>query len=433
MPDTFEIRRAERKRARLRLAVCAASNGGKTWTGLLLAFGLVEELIARGELSGTAEGKVGVIDTERASADLYAHLGPFDTLQLTAPYSVDRYIAAITQLERAGYAVILLDSISHAWQGAGGVLALLSTFQNSEKFSAFNTAINPEQDRLVDAMLRSPCHVIATMRSKTAWVLEDVERNGRTVKAPRRVGLAPIQRPGIEYEFTTLLDLDTKTHFAEVVKNRCPVFHDWQPKRITTEHGRALAAWLLEGAPAPEVPLSGTAEDRAEATAVMAVRAIERCQNLPDVARVYDKALGQLKGFVGSVDNAKLVAMRARVVEAKDVHKTALGTSLAAKPIDTTVGDRPATAPATRGILEAAISTDQESDIRERLRDRDVKIGALLAQFGVSRLAEVRAGSYDDCLQWIDQEAATAQGGLRGAGALAGANHFADLEDDLPF
>ena len=256
MPEQFEIKRAERRQARLRLAVCAASNGGKTWTSLLLAFGLVEQLIARGVLAGPVEGKVGLVDTERKSSQLYAHVGPFDTIELGPPHSVERYVGALQALERAGCAVIILDSISHAWQGAGGVLALLDRFEAGERFSQFGKTLNPAQDEFVDAMLRSPCHVIATMRSKTAWVLEDKEnRHGHLVKTPRRIGMAPIQRPGIEFEFTTLLDLDTETHFARVLKNRCPVFGEWVPKMITREHGRQLADWLLEGAPEPAGPI----------------------------------------------------------------------------------------------------------------------------------------------------------------------------------
>ena len=237
--EQFEIKRAERKQARLRLAVCAASNGGKTWTALELAFGIVEQLIARGvltsgPLAAPLEGKVGLIDTERRSAQLYAHLGAFDTIELGPPHSVERYVGAMQALERAGCAVIILDSISHAWVGHGGVRSLLDRFEAHQRFSAFGTVVNPAQDEFVDAMLRSPCHVIATMRSKTEWVLEDKEnKQGRVVKTPRRVGMAPIQRPGIEYEFTTLLDLDTDTHFARVVKNRCPLFANWQPKMIT--------------------------------------------------------------------------------------------------------------------------------------------------------------------------------------------------------
>ena len=321
----FEIKRAERKQARLRLALAAASNGGKTWSAIVLAFGLVNELIDRGELTGTAEGKIGVVDTERRSSHLYSHLGAYDVVELDPPYTVERYVGAMKALERAGRAVIVLDSISHAWAGQGGVLALLDAYEDRARFSAFGKAVNPAQDEFVDAMLRSPCHVIATMRSKTAWVLEDKQtRSGGTVKAPRRIGMAPVQRPGIEYEFTTLLDLDTDTHFARVVKNRCPVFDNWTPKKLSEEHGRALAGWLLEGAPAP-IEVDGSPLERAQAVRDGAVRLMQACKNVPDLGRVAGKAKAQLSEFRETVDQEMLGGLLGDLVLAYQEQMVELG------------------------------------------------------------------------------------------------------------
>lgn len=340
MAEQFVVKRAERRHSRLRLGISGASNGGKTWTSIELAFGLVEELLARGVLSGTLEGKVGVVDSERKSSQLYAHLGPFDTVELDPPYSVPRYVGAMQALERSGVVVIILDGISHAWDGAGGVLALLDAFEQGAKFSAFGTTVKPAQNEFVDAMLRSPCHVIATMRSKTAWVLEDKEKRTssggvRTVKEPKRIGMAPIQRPGIEYEFTTLLDLDTDTHAARVVKNRCPVFQSWVPKVITREHGRQLAAWLLEGAPEPAVPVSGSPAERAQAVCDAAVRALARAGTLPDLAVVFERAQRDLKAFPPSVTVEVIRPMLEAVVQAKDDRKDAL------RPQPNPAGDLP--------------------------------------------------------------------------------------------
>src|SRR6267378_1470685 len=339
--EQFVVKRAERRHSRLRVAVSSASNGGKTWSSIELGFGLAEELIARGVLAGTLEGKVGVVDTERKSAQLYAHLGPFDTVELDPPYSVARYVGAMQALERSGVAVIILDSISHAWDGVGGVLALLDSFEAGAKFSAYGTTIKPAQNEFVDAMLRSPCHVIATMRSKTAWVLQDVEKRTssggvRTVKEPKRIGMAPIQRPGIEYEFTTLLDLDTDTHHARVVKNRCPVFQGWVPKVITREHGRQLAAWLLEGAPEPVEPVSGSPMERAVAVREAALRALDRAQTVPDLATVFERAQRDLRAFPPSVPMDQIRPMLEVVVKAKDTRKEALRPSTLAP-----VGDLP--------------------------------------------------------------------------------------------
>jgi len=426
--EEFQIVRAERKQARLRLAVCAASNGGKTWSSLELAFGLVEQLIALKVLEGRVEGKIGIIDTERKSAQLYAHLGPYDTIDLGPPYSVERYVGAMQALERAGCAVIILDSISHAWKGAGGVLSLLDRFQSHERFSAFNSTVNPAQDELVDAMLRSPCHVIATMRSKTEWVLEDKEnRNGKLVKTPRRIGMAPIQRDGIEYEFTTLLDLDTDTHVARVLKNRCPLFDDWQPKKLTREHGRQLADWLMEGAPEPKDPVSGTAADRAIATAEAAKRACARVQTLPDLARVFDTAITDLKAFQGSVDKEQLLALRDEVIAAKDLRKVQLGS------------------PA--GV--ACISQDDAIDLEDMCTTGKVPVAEILDMFHVKRLALLPADKLqeaieavqDQSLEHLEEPVAIPPRLLKrlhpeadlARRAPAGAGAFDDMEDDLPW
>lgn len=324
-PEQFEIRRAERKQARLRLALAGASNGGKTWSAIVLAFGLVQELIDRGELQGTVEGKVGVVDTERKSSHLYSHLGPYDVVELDPPYTVERYVGAMKALERAGRSVIVLDSISHAWAGQGGVLALLDAYEDRARFSAFGKAVNPAQDEFVDAMLRSPCHVIATMRSKTAWVLEDKQtRSGGTVKAPRRIGMAPVQRPGIEYEFTTLLDLDTDTHIARVVKNRCPLFENWTPKKLSQEHGRALAGWLLEGAPSP-IEVDGSPLERAQAVRDGALRLMDGCKNAPDLGRVAGKAKAELGEFRETVDQNLLGGLLGDLVVAYQQRLVDLG------------------------------------------------------------------------------------------------------------
>lgn len=325
----LQIQRAERKQARLRLAVSAASGGGKTATSLELAFGIVEEYLARGLLTGTLEGKVGVIDTERKSSMLYAHRGPFDVVDLGPPYTVERYIEAQQLLERAGCFVIIEDSISHAWAGDGGILDLLNTFEARERFSAFGTEINPAQNKFVDAILASPCHIIATMRSKTAWVLEDKEKRNRdgsyrTVKEPKRIGMAPIQRPGIEYEFTTLMDLATDTHFATIIKNRCRIFDDWTPKMLTREHGRQLAAWLLEGAPAPAAPVSGSPQERATARLAAALRAFERAQTVPDLAVAFESAQSDLKAFVPAVAPDRIRQMVLELAASKDLRKNAL-------------------------------------------------------------------------------------------------------------
>lgn len=225
-----EIRKAVRKKAKLRLGIAAPSGAGKTYSSLLLAFGLGQ--------------KVGLIDTEQGSGDLYADLGDYDIIQIEAPYTIDKYLQAIKAFEQANYDVIIIDSLSHAWAGDGGLLDKQGKIADSGKgngYTAWRT-ITPEHNALVNAMLASPCHVIATMRSKQEYVLQ-VNDNGK--QAPKKVGMAPIQRDGMEYEFTVMLDIDIN-HNATSTKDRTRLF-DGKIFKITSETGEQLLAWLNNG------------------------------------------------------------------------------------------------------------------------------------------------------------------------------------------
>jgi hypothetical protein len=229
----MEIRKAERKKAKLRLGIAAPSGAGKTYSALLLAFGL--------------GGKVGLIDTEHGSGDLYAHLGEYDIIGIEAPYTVSKYVQAIKAFEAAGYSTIIIDSLSHAWAGDGGLLDKQGKMadRGTNSFAAWRT-ITPEHNALVDAMLSSPCHIIATMRAKQEYVLET---NAKGKQEPKKVGMAPVQREGMEYEFTVMLDVDMH-HIASASKDRTSLF-DGQFIKITPDTGKMLLDWLDMGV-APE-------------------------------------------------------------------------------------------------------------------------------------------------------------------------------------
>jgi hypothetical protein len=229
----MEIRKAERKKAKLRLGIAAPSGAGKTYSALLLAFGL--------------GGKVGLIDTEHGSGDLYAHLGDYDIIGIEAPYTVTKYTQAIKAFEQAGYNTVIIDSLSHAWSGDGGLLDKQGKMadRGTNSFAAWRT-ITPEHNALVDAMLSSPCHIIATMRAKQEYVLET---NSKGKQEPKKVGMAPVQREGMEYEFTVMLDVDMN-HIASASKDRTSLF-DGQYMKITPDTGAMLLAWLETGVAVP--------------------------------------------------------------------------------------------------------------------------------------------------------------------------------------
>lgn len=226
----MEIRKATRKKAKLRLGIAAPSGAGKTYGALQIAFGM--------------GGKVGLIDTENGSGDLYANLGDYDIIQIQAPYTVEKYRAAITAFEKAGHSVIILDSLSHAWAGDGGLLDKQGKIADSGKGNSYTAwrQVTPDHNALVEAMLQSPCHIIATMRSKTEYVLEEDEKGKKT---PKKVGMAPVQREGMEYEFTVMLDIDVK-HNATASKDRTGMF-DGLFFKLSGETGEKLIKWLDDG------------------------------------------------------------------------------------------------------------------------------------------------------------------------------------------
>jgi hypothetical protein len=233
-----KIRKAERKKARLRLGISAPSGAGKTFGALKIAFGL--------------GGKVGLIDTENGSGDLYADLGDYDIISIAAPYTVDKYLDAIRSFEDAGYESIIIDSLSHAWAGEGGLLDKQGKIADTGKGNSYTAwrTVTPEHNALVDAMLQSRCHVIATMRAKTEYV--QIEENGK--KVVKKLGLAPVQRDGMEYEFTVMFDINGE-HIASASKDRTRLF-DGQFFKISEDVGHKLSEWLNVGASPEEMLLS---------------------------------------------------------------------------------------------------------------------------------------------------------------------------------
>lgn len=233
----IEFKKAHRAKAKLRLALAGPSGAGKTYSALLIASGIVPL------------EKVAVIDTESGSADLYADLGGYSTLTINPPYSPQKYIEAIYAAEAAGFELVIIDSLSHAWSGEGGLLDQQGKAADS-KYKGNSWAawreITPLHNQLVETMLHTPLHVIVTMRSKTEYIQTDV--NGR--KQIQKVGMAPIQRDGIEYEFTTVFDL-SQNHTATVSKDRTKLF-DGQYFTPTADCGKALLQWLNAGAPVTE-------------------------------------------------------------------------------------------------------------------------------------------------------------------------------------
>lgn len=221
------FKKAERKQAKLRLALAGPSGSGKTFSALLMAKGL--------------GGRIAVIDTEHGSASLYADIADFDVLELHAPYSPERYAEAITAAEQAGYGVLIIDSYSHEWTGSGGCLESNEKLAHQKfkgnTWAAWNET-TPRHRKLTDKILTSPLHIICTMRSKT----ETVQGEGKKVI---KLGMKSEQRDGTDYEFTVVLDITHDGHAAIASKDRTKLFD--QPEVISEDTGRRLLAWLNDG------------------------------------------------------------------------------------------------------------------------------------------------------------------------------------------
>lgn len=223
------FKKAEREQLKLKMAITGPSGSGKTYSALRLAKGL--------------GGKVAVIDTENGSASLYSDRFEFDVLELSPPYTNEKYLAAIKEAETAKYDTVIIDSLTHQWAGEGGLLNKKEQLDARGGNSFANWAkMTPEHERFKSAILHANINVIGTMRSKTEYVLSENEK-GKQV--PKKMGLAPIQRDGMEYEFTTVLDI-SMNHEAQASKDRTGLFIG-QMFQITEETGKKLQEWISQG------------------------------------------------------------------------------------------------------------------------------------------------------------------------------------------
>lgn len=230
----MELRKSNRKQARIRLAMQGPSGSGKTYSSLLLAYGICKDW-----------SRIAVIDTENHSADLYSHLGDYNVLTLSAPFTPERYIEAIDKCENAGMDVIIIDSISHEWEGEGGILEIHSNMVGNS-FTNWSK-LTPRHNNLVQRILSSGKHIIATVRSKQEYVLSD--KNGKSV--PEKVGMKGVQRDGLEYDFTIVFELDIN-HNAICTKDRTQLFSNKASIKINELTGESIMKWCKEAEPHSE-------------------------------------------------------------------------------------------------------------------------------------------------------------------------------------
>ena len=229
------FQKAERRKAKLRLALCGPSGSGKTFSAIKIAKGLTAGI--------PGGGKIALIDTENGSGQLYCDLADYDVAEIAPPFSIDKYIGAIKGAEEAGYDVLIIDSLSHAWSKAGGILDEVNKRGGKNSFTNGWRDATPLHDKFIDTILQSSIHIIATMRAKTAYEMEKDDK-GKVV--PVKKGMEPVQRSGLEYEFTVVLDMDNERHTATSGKDRTRLFDGkcFVPDENT---GIELMQWLGMG------------------------------------------------------------------------------------------------------------------------------------------------------------------------------------------
>ena len=228
--NTIQLKKATRQQVKLRLGLSAVSGGGKTYSALLLAYGMTNDW-----------SKIAIIDTENGSGSLYTHLGEYNTIDLQAPYTPERYIECIKACEAAGIEVCIIDSITHEWDGKGGIIEI----SNSMTGNSFTNwaKITPRHDAFINAILQSKMHMITSVRRKQDY--EMTKGTDGKVKV-EKAGLKEVTREGFEYELTINFNLDTN-HHATASKDRTGLFMDKPEFIITPETGKKIIEWCNQG------------------------------------------------------------------------------------------------------------------------------------------------------------------------------------------
>ncbi len=221
----MQLQQASRKKAKIKMALQGPAGSGKTYSALLIAYGLT--------LDWT---KVAVIDSENGSSNLYSHLGNFNVLDIKAPFTPEKYIEAIRVCVKEGIEVIIIDSLSHEWDGPGGILDTHSGMTGNS-FTNWSK-LTPRHNAFIQEILQSPVHVIAAIRTKHDYILSEIK--GKVI--PQKVGLKAVMRDNTEFEFTLVFNIDIR-HQATATKDRTTLFIDRPEFIINTSTGKQILEW----------------------------------------------------------------------------------------------------------------------------------------------------------------------------------------------
>lgn len=223
------FQKAKKEKIYLKILLAGASGSGKSYSALKLATGIANKM----------GGRIAAIDTEAGRIRYYANEFDFDDLQLSEPYTPEKYIEAITQAVDGGYSVLIIDSITHEWNY---ILDQVDKIPGTNSYTKWGK-LTPRHNKFTEKMIQSPINIIATVRGKDAYVLEQ-DKNGKQV--PKKVGLGYTQRDGLEYEYTVTFNIDQTNHVATAQKDNTHLFEN-KYEMLTEKDGEALYEWANSG------------------------------------------------------------------------------------------------------------------------------------------------------------------------------------------
>lgn len=233
----FQVKKAKREKIYVKVALMAPSGGGKTYGSLRLSKGMAEEI----KKETGKDAKILMVNTEQKRGYYYANEFDYDIVDLEAPYEPEKFVDVIKFAQDEGYDILILDSTSPEWDGAGGCLELQQKAGGT--YQAWGK-ITPRHDRFIHAIADSPMHIIATMRGKDQYEMNTDEKGKKTVQ---KLGVGAKQRDGFEYEFTCTFLIDQKTSTSEAQKDNTHLFQNRGAILLSEQDGRDLIKWANEG------------------------------------------------------------------------------------------------------------------------------------------------------------------------------------------
>jgi hypothetical protein len=386
---SFQFTPATKAGSKLRLAIDGPSGSGKTFTALKVATDLGK--------------RVALIDTEHKSASKYADEFRFDTLQLST-FHPDTYIEAIAAAVAAGYDVLVIDSLSHAWIGTDGALEMVDKATSSGSGNSFAAwkGVTPKWNGLMNALVRADVHLIATLRSKTDYV---IEQDARGKNVPKKIGMAPQIRDGADYEFDVYgsMSLD---HVMTITKSRCRALDGAVIEKPGAELAATLRDWLSGDAP----PINEEIEEKGLAyygDAWEAKRA--------ELSLAVSKGATSTPGNLTDEEAGKIIAG----LDTKLAVKNHPVTTEQSPPSVEAGESRPRTADATREAIIAdalalADSRPVESNAADHKRlaaacgnlglGNDARSKIIAHLFGVESATELMRQQIDAVVRWVDSQ-----------------------------